>query len=50
METIWVLLLTGAKAFVTVVGFTAAAIVAIAVLALLWKLLSALLGFSDDFQ
>lgn len=50
METIWALLLTGAKAFVTVVGFTAAAIVAIAVLALLWKLLSLVLGFSDDFQ
>ncbi len=50
METIWALLLTGAKAFVTVVGFTAAAIVSLTVLVLLWKLISAIFGFSDDFQ
>lgn len=37
METIWALLLTGAKAFVTVVGFTASAIAALAVLVLLWN-------------
>lgn len=50
METIWALLLTGAKAFVTVVGFTASAIASLAVLVLLWKLISAIFGFSDDFE
>lgn len=50
METIWALLLTGAKAFVTVVGFTAAAIVSLTVLVLLWKLISVIFGFSDDFE
>ena len=50
METVWALLLSGAKAFVTVVGFTASAIVALAVLVLLWKLISAIFGFSDDFK
>ena len=50
METVWALLLSGANAFVAVVGFTASAIVALAVLVLLWKLISAIFGFSDDFQ
>lgn len=50
METIWALLLAGAKAFVTVAGFTASAIAALAVLVLLWKLISAIFGFSDDFE